>query len=294
MLSCLSSLTFLFAVCTTTLPADRLASQDKAGRYWWKEAHEQIMAEKAALGPEVDFVLVGDSITYNWRCTDGISYFGKVRKPLGKEVADRRFAGYRWLNCGIGGDGTRQVIWRIRQGALDGFKTPLVALMIGTNNRTDSAEDVAAGIAEIVRLIREKHPEAKVVLSPIIPRFPREDDPGDMNAKNRKTNDIIRRLCDGKDVVWLDWGSLLAKPDGSPDEKYYYDREHPAGPGYERWADALAPLFVKSIPQMEGILVGCIAQMAPGKHEWCCKTQSFKDKAANALVKPYIRSGWEF
>jgi len=49
-----------------------------------------------------------------------------------------------------------------------------------------------------------------------------------------------------------------------------------------------------SIPQMEGILVGCIAQMAPGKHVWCSRTQSFGDKAANDLVRPYVRKGWEF
>ena len=50
-----------------------------------------------------------------------------------------------------------------------------------------------------------------------------------------------------------------------------------------------------SIPQMEGILIGCIAQQVPGKLEWCSCKQAFKNNAAaNALVKPYIRSGWEF
>ena len=48
------------------------------------------------------------------------------------------------------------------------------------------------------------------------------------------------------------------------------------------------------IPQMEGILVGCIAQQVPGKHTWDAYTQSFGDKAANALVRPFIRKGWEF
>ena len=237
------------SVCTTTVPADRLSSHTPDGRYWWKEAHEQIMSDKTVLGGHADFVLVGDSITYNWRRDSGTSWFGKVTKPLGKEVAQRRFAGYRWLNCGIGGDGTRQVIWRILHGALDGFETPIVGLMIGTNDRLDSAEDVATGIAEIIRLIRERQPKAKVLLSPIIARFPREDDPGDMNAKNARTNELIRRLCDGEKVVWLDWGSQLLKPDGTPDERFYYDREHPAGPGYEKWADALlknlkSPSFV--------------------------------------------------
>ena len=50
-----------------------------------------------------------------------------------------------------------------------------------------------------------------------------------------------------------------------------------------------------AIPQMEGILVGCIAQQVPGKHVWNAATQSFGgDAAANALVKPYIRKGFEF
>ena len=50
-----------------------------------------------------------------------------------------------------------------------------------------------------------------------------------------------------------------------------------------------------SIPQMEGILVGCIAQQIPGKLEWCSCKQAFKDNAAaNALVKPHIRRGFDF
>ena len=48
------------------------------------------------------------------------------------------------------------------------------------------------------------------------------------------------------------------------------------------------------IPQMEGILVGCIAQQVPGKLNWCSKSQKFDNAAANALVKPYLREGWRF
>jgi len=49
-----------------------------------------------------------------------------------------------------------------------------------------------------------------------------------------------------------------------------------------------------TIPQMEGILVGCVAQRVAGKLRWDAATQSFDSKAANALVKPYIRKGFEF
>ena len=49
-----------------------------------------------------------------------------------------------------------------------------------------------------------------------------------------------------------------------------------------------------SIPIMEGILCGTIAQQVAGELKWCAKTQQFDNAAANALLKPYIRTGFEF
>ena len=50
-----------------------------------------------------------------------------------------------------------------------------------------------------------------------------------------------------------------------------------------------------SVPMMEGMLVGCIAQRVPGVLTWDSANQVFVGShAANALVKPYIRSGWAF
>jgi len=49
-----------------------------------------------------------------------------------------------------------------------------------------------------------------------------------------------------------------------------------------------------SIPIMEGILVGCVAQQVPGVLTWDSAKQTFGQDAANALLKPYIRKGFEF
>ena len=50
-----------------------------------------------------------------------------------------------------------------------------------------------------------------------------------------------------------------------------------------------------SIPMLEGMLVGTIAQQVPGKLVWNSGKQAFAgNDAANALIKPYIRKGWEF
>ncbi len=50
-----------------------------------------------------------------------------------------------------------------------------------------------------------------------------------------------------------------------------------------------------SIPMMEGVLVGCAAQIIPGKLTWDTKTQTFKgNKDANRLVTPFVRKGWKY
>ena len=50
-----------------------------------------------------------------------------------------------------------------------------------------------------------------------------------------------------------------------------------------------------SVPMVEGVLLGCVAQRVPGKLAWDSASQAFAgNDAANALVKPAIRRGWEF
>ena len=50
-----------------------------------------------------------------------------------------------------------------------------------------------------------------------------------------------------------------------------------------------------SVPMLEGMLVGCVAQRVPGVLNWDASRQAFVgNREANAFVKPYIRSGWEF
>lgn len=49
-----------------------------------------------------------------------------------------------------------------------------------------------------------------------------------------------------------------------------------------------------SIPIMEGILVGCIAQQVPGVINWDSNAYKFDVAAANDLMVPYVRKGFEY
>ena len=67
------------------------------------------------------------------------------------------------------------------------------------------------------------------------------------------------------------------------------------GPYYEQTHSRCFSDIEYCIPQMEGILVGCVAQRLPNqKLRWDSKKQAFDVAAANAFVKPYIRKGFEF
>lgn len=66
------------------------------------------------------------------------------------------------------------------------------------------------------------------------------------------------------------------------------------GPWYEQTHSRCFADAEYCVPQMEGILVGCVAQQVAGKLKWDSAAQSFDNAQANALVKPYIRNGFEF
>ena len=211
--------------------ADKTRDPGIFGDYWWANrflSRHQLVEQQR--GKTVDLVLLGDSIMHFWEWNHPESW---------KKLTQGRTV----LNLGYGGDRTQQVIWRIQHGELDGYAAKNIVLMIGTNNNssdTTNPENVAKAIEKIVALVREKQPGAKILLSPIVPRFVREDDPGDMNAKNEKTNAIIKQYCDGKKIIWFDWRPGLYK-DGQLDKDLWYDREHPAEGGYRVWAKALLP-----------------------------------------------------
>ncbi|HQZ27671.1 MAG TPA: GDSL-type esterase/lipase family protein, partial [Verrucomicrobiales bacterium] len=129
------------------------------------ESHARFV--KQAQEGKAQLVFLGDSITAGW---------GGQRA-----IWDEAFGAYTPVNFGIGGDRTQHVLWRITHGELDGIKPKAVVLMIGTNNAGgNTAEEIAQGVIAIVKTIREKQPQAKILLLAV---FPRGDKPtGKLNA----------------------------------------------------------------------------------------------------------------
>ena len=113
----------------------------------WMAMHNGLV-DRAKKG-DIDVAFFGDSITQGWN-NDASSLFQKY------------YGGpYKAANFGIGGDTTRQVIWRMQNGELDGYKAKLFVIKIGTNNlysdgNAGSDEEIAKGIKEVVKTIQAK------------------------------------------------------------------------------------------------------------------------------------------
>ena len=211
---------------------DRLGMVNKrTKRLWWKERHEEKLSAIRASGGKYDLVFIGDSISHRW-------------EAAGSNVLARLTKRYSVLDLGFGADHTEQVLWRItRGGELDGYEAKVISLMIGTNNsRGYSARNVAAGINKILGEIRARQPQAKIVLTAILPRYGKDEEHAKMRACNDGVNEIIKDFADGETVFWLDMNAKFPPLDGDY-KALFPDGTHPNEQGYEIWAAELQPFL---------------------------------------------------
>jgi beta-glucosidase len=125
----------------------------------------------------------------------------------------------------------------------------VIVMMIGTNNtghRQDPAEQTSAGIEAIVKELKKKMPEAKILLLAIFPRGATADDP--LRQLNRQINERIAKLADETQVYFQDIGSVFLDAQGNLSKELMPDLLHPNEKGYQLWAEALEPTLAKWIP----------------------------------------------
>ncbi|HEX7899739.1 MAG TPA: GDSL-type esterase/lipase family protein [Planctomycetota bacterium] len=192
----------------------RAAPRDSA----WVKRHEAFVVEAKKGGAEL--LLLGDSITDAWR--------GQ------KALWDERFAPLKAANFGMSGDCTQHLLWRLRNGLLDGPRPKAVMLLIGTNNLgwgQQSVESAAAGVEALVDELRGK---TRILLLGVFPRGEKPDDPF-----RARIQDLNGRLAKLKHVSYLDLGPLFLSPDGTLSKELMPDFLHLSEKGYRVWADAV-------------------------------------------------------
>lgn len=203
---------------------------------WWINRHASILADVRAGGHRVAFI--GDSITEQW-------------STAGKSVWERSLAPFAPVNCGIGGDRTQHVLARLNDGLASALAAPNnhisdLVLLIGTNNTStpgDSAEDIAAGVRELVDFLKNQShglSKARLHLVAIFPRgrFPNADR-GTIDAVN--TNLKALAAEDPATIDLVDLSQQFLTPTGEIPPDLMPDALHLSPAGYELWANAIVP-----------------------------------------------------
>ncbi len=218
---------FTFAVCafaaiaaeeSPTTPSERPDDLSK-------DQIREINADIEKMRGKIDVAFVGDSITRRWRGEGNI------------EVWDKYWGSYKAVNMGIGGDATQNVLWRLKNGQLDGYKARVFVVMIGTNNCWSEPvpADVAGGIKAILDLIQSKQPKAKILLLSILPV-------GDKPNPGRETRAAINALISkyqGGPVHYMDISAKFLESDGTISKEVMPDALHLGPKGYEIWSEAI-------------------------------------------------------
>jgi lysophospholipase L1-like esterase len=192
----------------------------------WKDRQALLNKRAAEAGNKCEVVFIGDSITQGW-------------EGEGKQVWADHYAKYNAVNLGIGGDRTQHVLWRLDNGNIEGLSPKAAVVMIGTNNSNgedNTVEQIADGVRAIVQKLRQKLPNTKIVLVAI---FPRGENPNPQRGKILQVNQIIRKLADGQNVIWVDFGHKFVSPEGQIPREIMPDYLHLSPKGYEIWAESL-------------------------------------------------------
>jgi len=185
--------------------------------------HESFNA-RVAKG-NVDLVFIGDSITQGW-------------EGSGKGVWAKFYGKRNAVNLGIGGDRTQHVIWRLDNDNVTDISPKAAVVMIGTNNsRDNTSEQIAEGVAVIVKQLRTKLPETQVLLLAVFPRGPNRDDK--RRQVNEKANAIFSKLDDDKHVHYLDISPKFLQDDGTLTKEIMPDLLHLSPKGYTIWAESI-------------------------------------------------------
>ncbi|KAH9284068.1 Platelet-activating factor acetylhydrolase IB subunit gamma [Echinococcus granulosus] len=175
--------------------------EDKEGDGCWLSMHARFLSQGRDKEPEILFI--GDSILFNFEATQ-----------------------------------TQNVLWRVLNGELDEVKVKVVVMAVGTHNKCSAAE-IVNGVLSILKVVKEKQPEARIVVLGLLPCGKK---PNPRRAKHLEVNRLLAANLShpGGRVVFLcpEWDALL-QPDGSIAHRDMLDYLHPTEAGYVKFIEPL-------------------------------------------------------
>ena len=181
-------------------------------------------------------VFYGDSITDAW----------------GRRGGSVFFPGKPYVNRGISGQTTQQMVARFRQDVID-LHPQAVVILAGTNDIAgntgpETPETIEDNFRSMVDLARANG--IKVVLASVLPaaNFPWRPSVADPPGRIRALNEWLKGYAAEQHVVYLDYYTPMAGPDGGMKPGIAIDGVHPNVAGYA----IMAPLAEAAVAKAMG------------------------------------------
>ncbi len=180
-------------------------------------------AENSKLGlpseNESRIVFMGNSITEGWL-----------------QIYPEFFEGKSYINRGISGQTTPQMLVRFRQDVIN-LKPKIVVILAGTNDIAGNTgpstlEMIEDNIASMVEIAKAN--DIKPILCSVLPAYNYPWRPG-LNPAEKivKLNEWIKNYCEENHLIFVDYFTSMADNRNGLRKEYSEDGVHPNKTGYE-------------------------------------------------------------
>jgi len=207
--------------------------------YDWHQRHNEV--KDLIKKQPVDLIFIGDSITHMF---GGVP---KSRIARGTETWEQYYGKRNVLNLGFGWDRTQNVLWRLKNGELDGVAPKVAVILIGTNNltgtknaRRNTPAEIAEGVKAICQTLHGKAPKCKILLLGVLPRSPNR-----FVKPIQEINKLLAEFDKEDYITFLSMNDPFAAANGLPKKELMQDSVHPNAKGYQIWAKTMEPVLSK-------------------------------------------------
>ena len=192
-------------------------NQDWANLGYYEQQNKQF-TKPSENGKRI--VFIGDSITEEW---------GHLYPEF--------FSNNLYINRGIGGQTTPQILIRFKPDAIDLYPD-VINIFAGTNDIAgntglSTVKMITDNIFTMAEVAIMKN--IKVIISSILPvkNYPWSEDITDAPSKINSINEIIKEYVNKNNLYYIDYFSHMVDENEGLKSKYTYDGVHPNKTGYK-------------------------------------------------------------
>ncbi|CAG2101733.1 unnamed protein product [Medioppia subpectinata] len=202
----------------------------------WRDKHLKMLNQTNEHKNDIKLLFFGDSKTEGW-----------IREGI--DVWKSNYVNRGGYNYGIGGDSTRQVLWRIDNKELSGLAPKVLVFMIGGNNfgnnyNRGTDEEIVKAEHLIVDNIRKAVPKTHIIFVSQLPRGSSDNRARHINTLWEQSGDSKTTMVSDTFVHFINPYKKFTKPDGTQNlDLYIGDHIHLNKAGYEILAQSIEPLI---------------------------------------------------